>query len=72
MTLNPVILDTLKDNINQLDNEDIDIVLALLHKRKCDKKLNPLCSTCSWCGSVICLPISRYFDAWYKNKDEEE
>ena len=72
MTLNPVILDTLKDNINQLDNEDIDIVLALLHKRKCDKKLNPLCSTCSWCGSAICLPISRYFDAWYKNKEEEE
>ena len=72
MTLNTVIIEILKDNINQLDNEDIDIVLSLLHKRKCDKELNPTCDKCSWKGSTLCLPISRYFDVWYKNKDEEE
>lgn len=72
MTLNTVIIEILKDNINQLDNEDIDIVLALLHRRKCDKKLNPLCRDCSWCANAICLPIDRYFDARYRDKNKEE
>lgn len=62
MTLNPVTIDILKENINQLDNEDIDIVLGLLHARKCDKGLNPECAECSWKGSILCLPIRRYMD----------
>lgn len=62
MTLNPVTLEILKENINQLDNDDIDIVLSLLHTRKCDKGLNPKCAECSWKGSILCLPIRRYMD----------
>ena len=70
MTLNPVIIETLKDNVSQLDNEDIDIVLALLQKRKCDRTLNPECLDCSWKGSILCLPIRNYLKSMYEENEE--
>ena len=71
MTINSVILERMKSEINDLDNEDIDLVLALLHKRKCNKTLNPECKDCSWRGSSLCLPIRRYLEAWYKENEDE-
>ena len=70
MALNPVTLPLLVENINQLTtNQDIDLVLSLLHTRKCDKDLNPDCADCSWKGNTLCLPIRRYMNN--KSKEEE-
>lgn len=70
MALNPATIKILTDNINMLaTNRDVDIVLSLLHARKCDKTLNPDCAECSWKGSTLCLPIRRYMDT---QSEEEE
>lgn len=61
MTLSPAMIEILKQDISQLDNEDIDIVLALLQKRKCEINNNGTdCLDCSWCGSILCTPIRDY------------
>lgn len=71
MTLNPVIIEILKDNVSQLDNVDIDIVLALLHKRKCEIS-DKVCLNCSWCGSDLCLPIRQYLKIQCEENENEQ
>lgn len=65
-------IELVKDQLKELDNAGIDIVLSLLHARKCDKVLNPDCRDCSWKASRLCLPIRNYLETQYPEEEEEE
>ena len=71
MTLNPVIIKLLQDKVSLLDEEDIDIVLGLLHNHKCEINDDISCRNCSWCGSKLCFPIRSYLRNWYKENEDE-
>ena len=71
----------LEDIISGMTIDEIDITLALLHRRVCairDEEVEASleneqelqqCKDCYWAGSFLCIPIHQYLKAKYKKGD---
>ena len=49
----------LAEIISEMNRDELNIALALIHKRVCELSKGE-CQVCPWRGSDLCLPVRQY------------